>query len=105
MVVSDLGYTVEDAAALAERAKLRFSEEQLVKLTKDLNDIIRYVDQLAQLDTEGVPPMTHPHAFTNVWREDEPREGLTAEQALANAPDRQGQFFRVPRIVAGEAEE
>lgn len=100
-----MGYTIEDAAALAERAKLRFSNEQLVKLTKDLNDIIRYVDQLAALDTEGVPPMTHPHGFTNVWRDDVPAEGLTAGEALANAPDRQGHLFRVPRIVAGEAEE
>ncbi|NLM64829.1 MAG: Asp-tRNA(Asn)/Glu-tRNA(Gln) amidotransferase subunit GatC [Firmicutes bacterium] len=104
MVVSELGYTVDDAKLLADRAKLRFSREQLEKATQELNDMIRYVDQLAHVDTEGVPPMSHPHSFANVWRDDEPKEGLSAEDALANAPDRHGQFFRVPRIIAGEEE-
>jgi aspartyl-tRNA(Asn)/glutamyl-tRNA(Gln) amidotransferase subunit C len=65
----------------------------------ELSAILAYVDKLRELDVEGVEPTSHAVPLVNVMREDEPRPGLAREEAMANAPDPAGEFFRVPRII------
>lgn len=105
MVVSDVAFTLDDSARLAERAKLRFSKEELERVTADLNDILLYVEQLAGVDTTDVPPMIHPLDFAAELREDKPAKSLSSADALVNAPDKSGDFFKVPSILGGEGEE
>ncbi len=89
---------VRRVAALA-RLKLSAAEEQL--FAGQLSAILDRVRDLEGLDLTGVPPMTHALAEGEAvaLRPDAPAPGLTAEEALANAPDREGSCFKVPRII------
>jgi len=69
------------------------------RLTRELGAILEAVGKVAELDLEGVPPTSHPLDVVNVWAEDEPEPSLALDEALANAPDREGAFFRVPPTV------
>lgn len=97
----------EEVRRVAELARLAFSEEELERLTGQLGQILEYMERLNELDTEGVPPTHHVMGITDVWREDEPGASLTQEEALSNAPAREGPFFAVPRVlpVRGDAGE
>jgi aspartyl-tRNA(Asn)/glutamyl-tRNA(Gln) amidotransferase subunit C len=81
---------------VAHLARLELREEELARLEVQLNDILAAVSKVAELDLDDVPPTSHPLDVVNVWEADEPRPCLTVEDALANAPDRDGDFFRVP---------
>ena len=61
-----------------------------------MNDIIAAVSKVAELDLSDVPPTSHPLDVVNVWAEDEPHRSLTVDEALANAPEREGGYFKVP---------
>jgi aspartyl-tRNA(Asn)/glutamyl-tRNA(Gln) amidotransferase subunit C len=61
--------------------------------------ILEYVNQLQQVDTEGIEPLAHPLPLTNVFRQDEPASSLPVGAALANAPDRRGDFYAVPPVL------
>jgi len=69
------------------------------RFSPQLSAILGYVDKLRELDTADVEPLAHALPIHNVLREDEPRAGLSAEEALAGAPERDGDFFRVPRVI------
>ncbi|HOD27632.1 MAG TPA: Asp-tRNA(Asn)/Glu-tRNA(Gln) amidotransferase subunit GatC [Syntrophales bacterium] len=84
---------------VAHLARLEFGEAETEKFTSQLNDILLYMDKLNQVETRDVAPMTHAIARTNAFREDLVRESLPREQALANAPDPRGEFFRVPKVI------
>ena len=81
---------------VAHLARLELREDELARLEVQLNDILAAVSKVAELDLDGVPPTSHPLDVVNVWEADEPRPCLSVEDALANAPDREGDFFRVP---------
>jgi len=81
---------------VAHLARLELREEELARLEVQLNDILAAVSKVAELDLADVPATSHPLDVVNVWGEDEPRPCLSVEDALANAPDRDGDFFRVP---------
>ncbi|HEY6460857.1 MAG TPA: Asp-tRNA(Asn)/Glu-tRNA(Gln) amidotransferase subunit GatC [Polyangiaceae bacterium] len=81
---------------VAHLARLQLREDELARLEVQLNDILAAVSKVAELDLRDVPPTSHPLDVVNVWDEDEPRPCLTVEDALRNAPDRDGDFFRVP---------
>jgi aspartyl-tRNA(Asn)/glutamyl-tRNA(Gln) amidotransferase subunit C len=81
---------------VAHLARLELREEELARLEVQLNDILAAVSKVAELDLADVPATSHPLDLVNVWEEDEPRPCLSVEDALANAPDRDGDFFRVP---------
>jgi aspartyl-tRNA(Asn)/glutamyl-tRNA(Gln) amidotransferase subunit C len=89
----------EQVRHVALLSRLDLSGEEIDRFTRDLNEIIDYVGKLNELDTAGVPPTSHPIPLKNVFREDEPRPSLANDQALANAPDSEGPFFRVPQII------
>ncbi|HEY4413635.1 MAG TPA: Asp-tRNA(Asn)/Glu-tRNA(Gln) amidotransferase subunit GatC [Gaiellaceae bacterium] len=81
---------------VAHLARLELREDELARLEGQLNDILAAVSKVAELDLHDVPPTSHPLDVVNVWDEDEPRPCLSVEDALRNAPDREGDFFRVP---------
>ncbi len=84
---------------VAELARLAVAEHELQGLAGQLGRILDYMDKLGELDTAGVPPTAHVLPLRNVWREDAVRPGLERDDALAGAPDREGPYFRVPRVV------
>lgn len=91
--------TREEVEHVARLAKLNLSEEELARMTGQLDNILVYVAKLDELDTEGVVPTTHAFSINNAFREDEVIESLSREEALANGPNENGEAFVVPRII------
>ncbi len=91
--------SISDVEYVAKLARLDVSDAEKEKFTAQLNDILLYIDQLNELDTTGVKPMTHAIAVTNAFREDRVAESLGTQKAIANAPDARGEFFRVPKVI------
>jgi aspartyl-tRNA(Asn)/glutamyl-tRNA(Gln) amidotransferase subunit C len=86
----------DDVLHVARLARLALTEDELDRLGRELNAILDAVGKVSELDLDDVEPTSHPLALVNVWAEDEPRPSLPLEDALANAPERSGNFFRVP---------
>jgi aspartyl-tRNA(Asn)/glutamyl-tRNA(Gln) amidotransferase subunit C len=86
----------DEVAHVARLARLRLSDEELERFGEQLSAILEAVGKVSELDLSSVPPTAHPLDLVNVWDDDEPRPSLSVEEALANAPDRDGSFFRVP---------
>jgi aspartyl-tRNA(Asn)/glutamyl-tRNA(Gln) amidotransferase subunit C len=84
---------------VAHLARLDITPEEREVFAGQLGEILEYVDRLQELDTEGVEATFAVQPRTNVFREDEPGPPLGPEQALANAPEREGDYFRIPRIL------
>ena len=92
--------TPDEVRATAKLARLALSDEEVGRLTRELDAILVYMEQLATIDVEGVAPMTHAVALDCPRRADEVGCELPVDVALAAAPARNGYFFEVPRIVA-----
>lgn len=90
--------TIQDVEHVAKLARLELSEEEKQKFTKQLGDILKYVEQMNEVDTTGVKPMAHAFDFVNVMREDEVAHEQTKEELMKNAPEEENGFFRVPKI-------
>ncbi|MFC4559478.1 Asp-tRNA(Asn)/Glu-tRNA(Gln) amidotransferase subunit GatC [Virgibacillus kekensis] len=84
---------------VAHLARLAITEEEADMFTSQLSSIIDYAEQLNELDTENVEPTTHVLDLKNIMREDKPKEWISKEEALKNAPDKQDGHFRVPSIL------
>jgi aspartyl-tRNA(Asn)/glutamyl-tRNA(Gln) amidotransferase subunit C len=93
-----MAITRDDVLHVAELARLELTEDELERLGAQLNAILEAVGKVSELDLADVPPTSHPLDLANVWAEDEPRPSLELEEALANAPEREGGFFRVPPV-------
>ncbi len=91
--------TVDDVRKVAGLAKLQFSEQELSHFTEQLGGIVSFVEQLSQVDVAGVEPMSHPLEVHSVTRADFLRSGLLREDALANAPKNDGEYFLVPPVL------
>lgn len=89
----------EQVKHVANLARLALTDEEVEKMTKQLGDIINYAELLNELDTENVKPTTHVLDLKNVMRKDEPRDWISKEDALKNAPDQKDGQFRVPSIL------
>ena len=94
-----MSVTLKDVKHIAELARLEFSGEELESFTHQLNQILEYVEKLNELDTENVEPLSHPVEGNNAFREDELKPSINREEALKNAPDRDEEFFRVPKVI------
>lgn len=86
----------EQLLHVAHLARLELREDEVERLGVQLNDILAAVSKVSELDLSDVPPTSHPLDVANVWAADEPQESLSLEDALANAPEREGSAFRVP---------
>ena len=91
--------TEDDVRHVAKLARLKLSEEQVHLYAEQLSHILQYVEKLNELDLEGVEPMAHAIDLTNRLRDDVPGNVLPVEAALANAPDADPPFFRVPKVI------
>ncbi len=94
-----MGITRQDVEHVAELARLSFNEEELERLTGELNSILSHMEQLRQVSTQGVKPTTHAMELFNVFREDQVLPSMEPEKALANAPKRSRESFQVPRVI------
>jgi aspartyl-tRNA(Asn)/glutamyl-tRNA(Gln) amidotransferase subunit C len=86
----------DEVLHVARLARLALSDDEIDRLGAQLNAILEAVGKVSELDLADVEPTAHPLDLVNVWAEDEPQESLPVEEALANAPDREAGFFRVP---------
>jgi aspartyl-tRNA(Asn)/glutamyl-tRNA(Gln) amidotransferase subunit C len=91
--------TAEKVQWVAHLARLQLTETELETMTRQLSAIVDYVDQLKQVNTDGVEPMAHALAVQNIFRDDEPAPSLRVADALANAPQRRGDFYSVPAVL------
>ena len=89
----------KDVEHVARLARLALTDAELEKMRDQLNGILAYIEKLNALETDGVEPTSHAVPLLNVVRADEPGPCLPRDEALANAPERAGEFFRVPRII------
>ena len=90
-----------DVAYVAELARLELTDAERETFQRQLEDIVKYVDKISEVDVDGVEPMMHGRRLVNAFREDAVRPSLPAETALANAPKRVGDEFLLPKIVEG----
>ena len=81
---------------VAHLARLELRDDELERLGAQLNDIIDAISKVSELDLSDVPPTPHPLDLVNVWAADEARPSLPLEEALRNAPEREGGYFKVP---------
>ncbi len=90
---------LEKVRWISHLARLELGDADLIELARQLSAIVSYVDQLQTVNTDGVEPLAHPLDMSNVFREDEPGHSLSVNDALANAPSRNGDFFSVPAVL------
>lgn len=84
---------------VAELARLEFSEEDEARMAEELSQILDYVEKLDELDTSGVPPMSHVLDVSNVFRPDEVESRIDRDQALEPAPETTDGYFQVPKVL------
>jgi aspartyl-tRNA(Asn)/glutamyl-tRNA(Gln) amidotransferase subunit C len=84
---------------IAHLARLELSEQEEVKMVEDLSKILNWMDQLKELDTTNVEPLTHMSEEVNVFREDVGKNELSREKGLKNAPSQNGEYFQVPKVI------
>jgi aspartyl-tRNA(Asn)/glutamyl-tRNA(Gln) amidotransferase subunit C len=84
---------------IASLARIRLEEEEVGRMQAELNGILGWIEQLQAVDTTGVEPMSGAGAVSLRMREDAVTDGGIPEQVLANAPDRMGEYFGVPKVV------
>ncbi|MCK4403693.1 MAG: Asp-tRNA(Asn)/Glu-tRNA(Gln) amidotransferase subunit GatC [candidate division Zixibacteria bacterium] len=91
--------TLKDVEYVANLAKLELSQKEKVKFQKELDNIIKYIDQLNELNTENVLITSRVVPLENVFREDRVLPSLPQDNALANAPQKKDGFFKVPKVI------
>ena len=84
---------------VAKLSRLDLTDDEINEFTSQLSAILEYVEKMNKLDTENVQPLAHSLPITNCFREDLVKESLGTEKTLANAPQRDGEFFKVPKIL------
>jgi aspartyl-tRNA(Asn)/glutamyl-tRNA(Gln) amidotransferase subunit C len=94
MEVNDL--LVEKLATLA---RLSFNDQEKVEIKADLQQMISFIEKLQEVNTDGIEPMLHMSSNTNILRDDIVRGSVTREEGLKNAPDSDGTFFKVPKVI------
>lgn len=88
-----------DIDYVAQLARLALTDEEKAQFARQLGEVLAYVEKLKEVDVTDVEPMAHAFEVTNVWQADEPRSGLTAGEALRNAPAARDDMFVVPKVV------
>lgn len=88
-----------DVAYVAQLARLQLTAEETELFRKQLGDVLKYADQLKEVDVSQVEAAAHTLPMFNVFREDKPRDCFTPEEALSNAPRQKNNLFIVPKVV------
>lgn len=89
----------DDVKYIAHLARLGLSEEEIKHFQTQLEVILQYIDKLKELDVSRVEPMAHVLDIHNVLRPDEPKSSLDPESILGISPSREGNFFKVPKVI------
>lgn len=97
-----MAVTRKEVEHIAELARLELTDSELEEYTAQLNKILEYVEKLNQLNTENVKPLSHPIDSENVYREDVVKPSIDREEALKNAPSKDDEFFKVPKVIGGD---
>ncbi len=84
---------------VAHLARLELTPEEEDQLSVDIEQILAWIDQLEEVDTEGVVPVIHMHENINAYREDAARNDLTRAEALLNAPQKEEEYFKVVKVI------
>jgi aspartyl-tRNA(Asn)/glutamyl-tRNA(Gln) amidotransferase subunit C len=84
---------------IAHLARLEFNDQQKVKIEEDLNNILSFMESLNELDTSNVEPLIYMTEEKNIFRKDEQKQEVTHEEALKNAPKKDSDYFRVPKVI------
>lgn len=87
---------------VAKLARLDLTESEVVEFSSELSAILEYIEKLNELDTDSVEPLAHCLPIHNVFRDDNIKDSLELEDVLKNAPAREGEFFKVPKILDSE---
>lgn len=88
--------TVDEVAHLA---RLEFTEEGKAEILNDMNRMLAFVGKLNEMDTEGIEPLIYMTDEVNVMREDEPKVTISQKEALKNAPEKDSDYFKVPKVI------
>jgi aspartyl-tRNA(Asn)/glutamyl-tRNA(Gln) amidotransferase subunit C len=91
-----MAITREEVLHVAKLARLELTDDEVARLTGELSAILEAVSKVSELDLSDVPPTSHPLELVNGFGEDEPHESLSLDEAFANAPQREGDLFKVP---------
>jgi aspartyl-tRNA(Asn)/glutamyl-tRNA(Gln) amidotransferase subunit C len=94
--------TADEVRAVARLARLDLPAARIDRLAAQLESILDYVAQIQKVDMTAVEPMAHAVSLHNVFREDIVQPSLSVEQVLQNAPETDGPFFRVPKVIGGD---
>ena len=94
-----MSLTRADVEKVSLMARLKLTADELETMTAQLGQIVGYVEQLSELDTENVEPLAHALEVVNVFRADDPRPSLERSEALANAPSSDGECYLVPAVL------
>lgn len=84
---------------LAKLARLSFNEQEKTEIKADLQQMISFVEKLKEVNTDGVQPLLHMSDNLNILRDDVVRGSISREEGLKNAPDADGTFFKVPKVI------
>lgn len=96
-----MAITRKDVEHVARLARLSLTEDEKERYTAQLESILEYIEKLKTLNTDNVPPTSHVLPLANVWREDRANPTIlgSAEDILSNAPEREGPFFKVKKVI------
>lgn len=94
-----MSITKDNVLHVAGLARLELSEVEVEKYEAELNDVLKFMDKLNELDTQGIEPTAHVLEINNIFREDIVEESFGVEDILFNAPDREDDYFKVPSIL------
>ena len=94
-----MAVTIPEVEKIAQLAKLKFTEDEKLKLQKDMNQVLEYIEQINELDLDNVEPLENINETENIVREDVVKPSLTTDEALKNAPAKTGRYFKVPKVI------
>ncbi len=94
-----MSVTKKDVEHIARLANLKFDDQEIEKLTGEMNNILLYMEKLNEVDTSSVEPLSHPVEMNNVFREDIVHNSIPTEEALKNAPSKDEKYFYVPKVI------
>jgi aspartyl-tRNA(Asn)/glutamyl-tRNA(Gln) amidotransferase subunit C len=100
--MADQKITIEQVSEVAKLARLELPADRLAKLTGQLESILEYVAKIGEVDMTSVEPIAHALPLHNVLREDVVLPSLPLEKVLQNAPQSDGPFFKVPKVIGGD---
>lgn len=89
----------DDLKYVAHLARLHLSEKEIAHFTGQLEAILKYINKLKQVDISGVEPTSHVFPQKNIFREDSLKPSLPVKEVLKNAPSKQADFFKVPKVI------